>query len=71
MTLAKPIDFDSVDSQPVDVIFAMLVPENAEGEHLQTLAMLAQHLQDSRFLQALRRAETNDELFRIAIEAGA
>lgn len=71
MTLAKPIDFDAVDSQPVDIIFAMLVPENAETEHLQTLAMLAEHLQDSRFVQALRRAETSDDLFRAAIEASA
>ena len=66
MTLAKPIDFDAVDSQPVDVIFAMLVPENAENQHLQALAMLAEHLQDSRFVQALRSAETGDQLFHAA-----
>lgn len=66
MTLTKPIDFDAVDSQPVDIIFAMLVPENAETEHLQTLAMLAEHLQDSQFVQDLRRAETSEELFRAA-----
>jgi PTS system nitrogen regulatory IIA component len=70
MTLAKPIDFDSVDSRPVDIIFAMLVPENAESQHLQTLAMLAERLQDSRFVEALRRAETGAELFRVATEAG-
>jgi Phosphotransferase system mannitol/fructose-specific IIA domain (Ntr-type) len=69
MTLATPIDFDSVDSQPVDVIFAMLVPENAENAHLQTLAMLAEHLQNPRFVQSLRRAETGDDLYRAAIEA--
>lgn len=69
MTLATPIDFDSVDSQPVDVIFAMLVPENAENAHLQTLATLAEHLQNPRYVQALRRAETGDDLYRAAIEA--
>jgi PTS system nitrogen regulatory IIA component len=68
MTLAKPIDFDSVDGRPVDVIFAMLVPENAENEHLQTLAMLAERLQDPQFVQSLRRAETGDDLYRAAIE---
>lgn len=69
VTLTEPIDFDSVDSQPVDIIFAMLVPENAETEHLHALAMLAEHLQNPRFVQSLRRAETNEDLYRAAIEA--
>ncbi|MBC6907293.1 PTS fructose transporter subunit IIA [Saccharophagus sp. K07] len=67
MTLAKPIDFDSVDGQPVDIVFAMLVPENAETEHLHALAMLAEHLQNPNFVQALRRAETDEDLYRAAI----
>lgn len=68
MTLATPIDFDSVDGRPVDVIFAMLVPENAESEHLQTLAMLAERLQNQSFVEALRRAETGEDLYRAALE---
>jgi nitrogen PTS system EIIA component len=67
MTLAKPINFDAVDSEPVDIIFAMLVPENAESEHLQTLAHLAERLQDSDFVTALRHATTPDDLYKAAL----
>lgn len=68
MTLDKPIDFDAVDSQPVDIIFAMLVPENAESEHLQTLAHLAELLQNNEFVASLREAKSSDELFASATE---
>lgn len=66
MTLENPIDFDSVDSKPVDIIFAMLVPEDAESEHLQTLATLAELLQKPQFVRALRSADTEDSLYRAA-----
>lgn len=69
MTLESPIDFDSIDSRPVDVVFAMLVPEDAENEHLQTLASLAERLQSAEFLQALRQAENRDALYQAAISA--
>lgn len=68
MTLETPIDFDSVDSKPVDIIFAMLVPEDAESEHLQTLATLAEQLQKPRYVNALRNAETGDALYRAAVD---
>lgn len=68
MTLESPIDFDSIDSQPVDIIFAMLVPEDSENEHLQTLAGLVELLQKSRYVRSLRAASDGDELFGAAIE---
>lgn len=68
MTLETPIDFDAVDSKPVDIIFAMLVPEDAESEHLQTLATLAEKLQQPGYVSALREAETEDALYRAAID---
>lgn len=67
ITLEKPIDFDAVDSEPVDIIFAMLVPDNAESEHLQTLAQLAEQLQKDSFVSALRNASDQSELFKLAI----
>lgn len=69
MTLENPIDFDSVDSKPVDIIFAMLVPEDAESEHLQTLANLAERLQDPQFVSALRNATSDETLYLAAIES--
>lgn len=69
MTLEKPIDFDAVDNLPVDIIFAMLVPEDAENEHLQTLATLVEQLQQNRYVKSLRRAEDSELLYRAAIES--
>lgn len=67
MTLESPIDFDSVDSKPVDIVFAMLVPEDAETDHLQNLANLAERLQDPRFVESLRSASNQNELFNAAL----
>lgn len=67
ITLNQPIDFDSIDSEPVDILFAMLVPENAHGEHLQNLAALAGALNDSDFRDRLRSAKSDADLYEIAI----
>lgn len=67
LTLEKPIDFDAVDNKPVDIIFAMLVPENAESSHLEMLAKLAEMLQQPAFVQRLRDASSDAELYDIAV----
>ncbi|MCU7929993.1 MAG: PTS IIA-like nitrogen regulatory protein PtsN [Candidatus Thiodiazotropha sp. (ex Codakia rugifera)] len=61
--LPEGIDFDAIDNQPVDLAFAMLVPEDATDEHLQLLAKLAQMFDDKGFCTALREAKTANELF--------
>lgn len=67
MTLSKPIDFDAADGKPVDVLIAMLVPEDATSEHLQNLAKLAEALQETDFANKLRAAKTNAALFEAAV----
>lgn len=67
ITLKEPIDFDAIDSEPVDVLFAMLVPENAHGEHLQTLASLASMLNDADFRARLRETDSNEALYQVAV----
>jgi len=47
LRLEKPIDFDSVDRQPVDLIFALLAPENAGVEHLKALALVSRTMRDA------------------------
>lgn len=69
ITLKAPIEFDAIDSEPVDVLFAMLVPEHAGDEHLQTLAALASSLNDADYRQSLRDASSDQELFQAAIAA--
>lgn len=52
--LQQGIDYDAIDNQPVDLIFALLVPENSTEEHLQLLAQLAEMFSDKEFVSRLR-----------------
>ncbi|MEJ2406349.1 MAG: PTS IIA-like nitrogen regulatory protein PtsN [Candidatus Thiodiazotropha sp.] len=63
--LPEGIDFDAIDNQPVDLAFAMLVPEEATEEHLQLLAKLAQMFDDSEFCSDLRSAESTEQLLQL------
>lgn len=65
ITLDEPIDFDSADSRPVDLLFAMLVPENAEAEHLETLANVAEAMQKAELVKDLREASSDEQLFQL------
>lgn len=67
ITLSQPVNFDAIDSQPVDILFAMLVPEEAHNEHLKNLAALASALNNDQFRQRLRDATTQDELYQAAL----
>lgn len=62
MRLAEPIDFDALDGQPVDLVFALIVPEDADEEHLQLLAGLAATFNDAALRQRLREAEPEQAL---------
>lgn len=57
--LADPIDFDAPDGQPVDLIFALLVPDHHEDEHLRLLGQLAETFSKPENRQRLREAEDN------------
>ncbi|WP_173920014.1 PTS IIA-like nitrogen regulatory protein PtsN [Pseudidiomarina piscicola] len=63
LTLDEPIDFDAIDNQAVDIVFALLVPEDEHEQHLQTLASVAQRLNDKSCTRALREAKSDQELF--------
>lgn len=67
ITLKDPVDFDSVDNAPVDIVFAMVVPENTDAAHLQTLASLAEALQQEGYVEQLRSADSNRELYQRAV----
>ncbi len=61
--LTDGVDFDAIDSEPVDLAFAMLVPQEATDEHLQLLSTLARMFSDSAFCSQLRQAESDHDLF--------
>jgi PTS system nitrogen regulatory IIA component len=65
--LAKPVDFDAIDHQPVDLLFVLLVPLEATDEHLQILATLAGKFGQSEFRESLRKATDADAMYKIAI----
>lgn len=67
ITLKHPVDFDAIDAEPVDILFAMLVPEESHDEHLKNLAALANALSRNEFRQRLRAASDNLELYEAAI----
>ena len=66
--LSKPVDFDAIDDEPVDLIFALVVPEEKNDEHLATLARVAALLQNESSRQSLRQCSSNEELFSTAIQ---
>ena len=63
--LNNGIDFDAIDNQPVDLVFALLVPEAATQEHLQLLAGLATLFSQSAFCERLRRARDRETLLEL------
>jgi PTS system nitrogen regulatory IIA component len=60
--LNRPIHFDSIDAKPVDLVFLLLIPANAGGEHLAALAAISRHLRDRDFAARLRKAASGTEL---------
>ena len=56
LRLRTPVDFGASDGEPVDLVFAMAVPEHFTQEHLQLLAQIAEHFADAGFREALRNA---------------
>ncbi len=56
MRLATPVPFDSPDGRPVDLLFVLLVPEQATEQHLQILSELAQRFSDRAFREKLQSA---------------
>ena len=64
--LRKPLDFDAVDGEPVDLVFLLLLPEAATaGDQLGALASIARKLRNAKIAAALRGARDSAEMYRI------
>lgn len=63
VTCSPPIEFDAIDNQPVDIFFALLVPENQNQNHLQVLSTVASKLNDRNIVRKLRRADTDSAIY--------
>ena len=67
----KPIDFDSIDEQPVDLVFLLLAPEAAGADHLKALARVSRLLRDAATCEKLRGAKTADGLYLLLTQTEA
>jgi PTS system nitrogen regulatory IIA component len=69
--LDQPIDFDSIDEQPVDLIFLLLAPESAGADHLKALARVSRLLRDRSTCEKLRGANQPAALYALLTEPTA
>jgi len=71
LRLEKPLNFDAVDRQPVDLVFALIAPENAGVDHLKALALVSRTLRDPSFCAKLRANSDAATLHTILTEVEA
>ena len=69
--LAQPVDFDSVDGQPVDLVFVLLAPEHAGADHLKALARISRLFRDPAVVAKLRGTDDAEGLYAILTEPAA
>src|SRR6185503_15986920 len=63
--LERPVDFEALDGQPVDLIFLLLAPEGAGADHLKALARVARLLRDPEVARKLRDSHDADALYAV------
>jgi PTS system nitrogen regulatory IIA component len=61
--LAEPVDFDATDNLPVDLVFALLVPEESTEEHLQVLSTIAEIFSNASVCADLRACDTESCIY--------
>ncbi len=59
------VDFDAIDNQPVDILFALIVPEQCTDEHLQVLAHLAAMFNDEALRNRLRQLKDAESIYQL------
>lgn len=67
--LDRPVDFDALDDEPVDLVFLLLVRECAGAEHLKALAKVARVLRDRAIREKLRGTDSADGLYALLIDS--
>jgi len=69
--LDRPVDFDSLDDQPVDLVFLLLAPEGAGADHLKALARIARVLRDGETAAKLRASRESAALYALLTHPSA
>ena len=60
-------EFDSIDDQPVDIVFLLLAPEGAGADHLKALAKIARVMRNSETLDKIRSTADRDALYSLLV----
>jgi len=63
--LERPVDFEALDGQPVDLVFLLLAPEAAGADHLKALARVARLLRDPDIASKLRDSRDAEALYAV------
>lgn len=63
LKLAEAVDFDALDNEPVDLLFVLLVPQEATDDHLKLLSQIAERFSDAGLRDSLRHADSAEALF--------
>ena len=66
--LARPIDFDAIDERPVDLVFLLLIPEDAGSEHVAALAAISRRMRDQAFVHRLRTAASAEAMHAVLVD---
>ena len=69
LRLQEGVEFEAIDHEPVDILIALIVPEEATSEHLELLAQLARGLSQPDNIAAIRRAADAPALHQAAVTA--
>lgn len=69
--LERPVEFDSIDEQPVDLIFLLLAPESAGADHLKALAQVSRLLRDKSTCEKLRGTDSPEALYALLTDSAA
>jgi PTS system nitrogen regulatory IIA component len=69
--LEKPIDFEAIDGQPVDLIFVLLTPSAASADHLKALARLSRLLRNRAMCTKLRGTDDADAIYALLTDRAA
>ena len=69
--LEQPVEFESVDDQPVDLLFALFAPKNAGAEHLRALARVSRIMRQGELREQLRKARSADAVHALLVQDAA
>lgn len=69
--LEHPIDFESIDDRPVDLIFLLLAPESSGADHLKALARVSRLLRDKGACEKLRGTDDSEALYALLVDTTA